>query len=441
VFKSIKLGSSRSPLHVVGVLADAAKAPKPDVRLDKLSGGHLSDAVADLAFRAEPGETAPAGSDHLLLGLGKPSELGTDTIRTVGARLLKALDRRGVTAIELHLGGGLNVVRRLKPDAAGRALAEGLGLANWRVDFFDGKATKKKPAHGTLTVRIGDARLAAGFEAGLRLSAATNYARRIAATPPNICNPGWMADEARRLAKQAGLRCTVIDFKDAKRRGMGGLEAVGQGSAAKPCIIILEHKPARIAAAARGQRIALVGKTVTYDTGGYSLKVNNGMKGMKYDKCGGMAVLGAMSAIAQQNLPAHVYGVLTCAENMVGDNSYRPDDIITMYNGVTVEVTNTDAEGRLVLGDALAYACRDLKATQVVDVATLTGGIVTALGRGPAGADQPGRRVLGRAGLAHAAVEGAPRVHALTACRPAQLQPLARRPPGAGRRVPLLLRS
>src|SRR6185295_19026257 len=108
-------------------------------------------------------------------------------------------------------------------------------------------------------------------------------------------------------------------------------------------------------------------------------------KGMKYDKCGGMATLGAMHAVASMKLPVHVYGLLTCAENMVSNNSYRPDDIITMYNGVSVEVTNTDAEGRLVLGDALVYADKDLKATAIVDLATLTGGIVTALGHFCAG--------------------------------------------------------
>src|SRR4029453_13215311 len=157
----------------------------------------------------------------------------------------------------------------------------------------------------------------------------------------------------------------------------GGIVNVGKGSASKPCLVMLEHKPAK---AARRATLALVGKTITYDTGGYSLKINNGMKGMKYDKCGGCAVLGAMAAIAALQLPVHVVGLLPCAENMVSDDSYRPDDIITMYNGVTVEVTNTDAEGRLVLADALTYADKDVKATHIVELSTLTGGIVVALG-------------------------------------------------------------
>lgn len=384
MFKSIKLGSSRSPLTVVGVLTVESGLPRPERRLDKAAAGALSQAIKDLNFKAELGETAPAGSDHLLLGLGRADDLTTDSLRTAGARLLKALDRRGAAAIALDLRDVL-AARKVKPEAAGRALAEGMGLANWRVDFFDGKATKRKPAHGALTINPGDERLAAGLKLGLKMAESTNFARRIAATPPNICNPPWMAAEAKRLAKATGLRCTVIDYKAARKRGMGGLVAVGEGSAAKPCLIVLEHRPAKIAAAARGKTLALVGKTITYDTGGYSLKVNNGMKGMKYDKSGGMAVLGAMHAVAELNLPVRVLGILTCAENMVSDASYRPDDIITMYNGVTVEVTNTDAEGRLVLGDALTFACQDLKATHVVDLATLTGGIVTALGHFCAG--------------------------------------------------------
>jgi leucyl aminopeptidase len=129
----------------------------------------------------------------------------------------------------------------------------------------------------------------------------------------------------------------------------------------------------------------LVGKTITYDTGGYSLKVNNGMVGMKYDKSGGTNVLGTMLAIARMKLPMKVTALLPAAENMVNGDSYRPDDIITMHNGMTVEVTNTDAEGRLVLADALSYACEKLEPTAIIDMATLTGGVVVALGHFSAG--------------------------------------------------------
>ena len=212
-----------------------------------------------------------------------------------------------------------------------------------------------------------------------------NEARRIAATPPNICTPNWFASEAKKLARSMGMRFKLISFADAKRLGMGGIVAVGQGSAERSLLAILEYTPKRISSKARGKTLALVGKTLTYDTGGYSLKVNNGMKGMKYDKCGGAAVFGAMHAIASAKLPMRVVALFPAAENMVSSNAYRPDDIITMYNGTTVEVTNTDAEGRLVLADAISYGCEKYAPTTMIELSTLTGGVVTALGPWSAG--------------------------------------------------------
>jgi len=326
------------------------------------------------------GEVFVHSDGSLLLGLGKRADVKADTLRVIGARLIKRLDKLATRAAMIEIGASA-----IAPRFAGRCLGEGMGLANFRVDFFAGAATNTKPAHPPLTVGAASQEFRDGFDQGLTLADSANYARHIGATPPNICTPAWVASEARRMARQTGMRCTVIDFEQAKRRGMGGIVNVGIGSANKPCLVAIEHRPARTAPAAKGMKIALVGKTITYVTGGYSLKINNTMKGMKYDKCGGMAVLGAMHAIATMKLPVHVVGILTCAENMVSDRSYRPDDIITMYNGVSVEVTNTDAEGRLVLGDALAYACKDVKATTIVDLATLTGGIVTALGHFCAG--------------------------------------------------------
>ena len=188
-----------------------------------------------------------------------------------------------------------------------------------------------------------------------------------------------MAREAKKIAKQCGLKCKIISYTAAKELGLGGIVNVGKGSLEKPCLIILEHTPGR-GAKKPGEHLCLVGKTITYDTGGYSLKISNGMRGMKYDKNGGVGVLGAMEAIANLNVPTRVTAILPCAENMVSSNAYRPDDIIEMYNGVTVEVTNTDAEGRLVLADGLAWACKHIKPTAIVDMATLTGGVVVALG-------------------------------------------------------------
>ena len=159
---------------------------------------------------------------------------------------------------------------------------------------------------------------------------------------------------------------------------MGGLCAVGRGGSEPPRLVCLEWQPEK--ALAKEGPLLLVGKGITFDTGGYSLKVGGSMKEMKYDKCGAMAVLGTMEAVARLNLPKRVVGVVALAENMIDREAFRVDDILTFYNGVTAEVTNTDAEGRLVLADALSYSTKRYNPSAVIDLATLTGGVVVGLG-------------------------------------------------------------
>lgn len=404
MFKSIRVGSGaiKGALLVTGMFSDsivATSTRRNDGRGRSGEGkraGEGGGAGSNMpGFKGELGETFLHPNGDIALGLGVRDELKIDSLRTAGARLIKRLDRAAPVAANLAILDD-KAARQWGAEDGARALAEGMALANWRVDFFAGKATKIKPPHAALTLGSAEASFRGGLQSGLARGESVNYARQVAATPPNICNPQWMIAEARRLAKSTGLTLRVIDYAQARKLGMGGLVNVGLGSASKPCLIILEHQPKKISPKARGTRLALVGKTITYDTGGYSLKISNGMKGMKYDKCGGMAVLGAMRHIASSNLPVHVYGVLPCAENMVSDVAYRPDDIITMYNGISVEVTNTDAEGRLVLGDALTYADKDLQATHIVELSTLTGGIVTALGHFCAGVFCNHDKLLGR---------------------------------------------
>ena len=187
-----------------------------------------------------------------------------------------------------------------------------------------------------------------------------------------------MAEQAQKVARKAGLLCKVFKGNDLVRERFEGLINVGKASENKPCMIRLEYVPK---GGRGGKPVVLIGKTMTYDTGGLSLKISNGMVGMKRDKDGGCAVLGAMHAIATVIKPKkRVVAYLAAAENSVSDEAYRPDDVLTYRNGVTVEVTNTDAEGRLVLADALVYACEKDRPACVVDMATLTGGVVVALG-------------------------------------------------------------
>jgi len=382
MYEKLSVGSARRAVSVRLITSDDCQPKKGRAGASAVAGQ-----TPPPGFKGELGEVSSASDRSILLGMGHSEELKPAAVRVAGARLIRALERQEIGAARIsgfeelpHPPHGPD-----RPAAAAQCLGEGMSIGQWRFGAFPGAATNRTPSRKHLLLGASSEASREGLARGLLLGGAVNEARRVAAMPPNVCTPGWFAGESRRLARRHGLRCRVVGAAEARRLGMGGLVSVGQGSGAPPCLVILEHRPSRIAAAARGRRLALVGKTITYDTGGYSLKAGNGMRGMKYDKCGGTAVLGAMIAIAEAKLPIEVVAVLPAAENMVSGESYRPDDIITMHNGVTVEVTNTDAEGRLVLADAISYACRTLRPSAIVDVATLTGGVVVALGAFSAG--------------------------------------------------------
>lgn len=369
---SIQIRSASSKTHILGVWQDTKRVPPALSRFKT----ECTDAITGHNFTGKRGETNRAGS-VLLVGLGKKSELKNADLRDIGGSVVRALGKAGLCSVELQLH--LTIPQGVATECEiGQLVAEGMTIANWRVDQFDGSATKRTKKQGALQITSASKEVVRGLKRGVILGEAVNDARRVAATPPNICNPPWMAKEAKKIAKKCGLKCKIISYTQAKELGLNGIVNVGMGSAEKPCMIILEH--AGSGGGKSGEHLCLVGKTITYDTGGYSLKISNGMKGMKYDKNGGMGVLGAMEAIANLRVPTRVTAILPCAENMVSSNAYRPDDIIKMFNGVTVEVTNTDAEGRLVLADGLAWACKKIKPTKIVDMATLTGGVVVALG-------------------------------------------------------------
>ncbi len=205
---------------------------------------------------------------------------------------------------------------------------------------------------------------------------AVNLARYIGHEPPNVINPVTLARRAAALARQHRLRCRVLDDRKLRAMKMGAILAVGGGSATKPRIIVLEH----VGRSPRSRPVVLVGKAVTLDSGGYSLKPADTIPDMKYDKCGGVAVLATLVAAAELRLPQRVVGVIGAVENMISDTAYRPGDIVTAGNGATIEVDNTDAEGRLVLADCLHYAERTYRPTAMIDLATLTGACTIALG-------------------------------------------------------------
>ena len=270
----------------------------------------------------------------------------------------------------------------LAPDEVAEGVAEGLLLGNYLfARYKKGKQDEEPPVQvqhfllqdGGLPldgVRAGTAR-------GSRAAASVCAARDMANEPANFWTAAQFAEYGRKLAQEKGLKCTVLDKAAMKRLGMGGILAVNQGSAQPPALVILEYR----AGAKNCPTLLLVGKGLTFDSGGVSLKPAAGMEDMKYDMCGGAAVLAAMEAVAEERPRGlNVVALVPATDNMAGSAALKPGDIITQYSGQTVEVVNTDAEGRLLLADALAYGIEKFKPAAVVDVATLTGAVIVGLG-------------------------------------------------------------
>lgn len=383
MYRSIKAASAKPQAAVLLLPAKTKASDLPECPDPELLAGLLKQADCSLA----PEWTRTLYHDDkpikrtLVVGLGEASKITANTLRVAAAKALRELNSAKITSASITAGG---LPIDLDDASVGHAIADGLSLANFHFDTYHGKskrpdkANRDKPRDLKISL---DKAQTVGFKNGLKIAEGVTTARTLAATPPNVANPKYLANYCKSLAKKTGLKCTVINASKAKELKMGGLLAVGAGGSTPPCMVILEHAPA---GKAKQKPLLLVGKGVTFDTGGYSLKGDGG-KGMKYDKCGAMNVIGAMQAISNLKIKRRVIGVVGLAENMIDREAYRVDDILTFCNGVTCEVTNTDAEGRLVLADCLAYGTKTYKPAAVLDFATLTGGVVVALGKKIAG--------------------------------------------------------
>lgn len=319
----------------------------------------------------------------IIVGLGDKASFTVQTLRDATAAATRKLAASKDEIATFAFAGPAGLAG-LEMQAAGMAMGEAIGLLSWTCDEFKGSVTPKGE-RTDLVVRSDDKAMTNAMKSGLVIADGANLARTLSQTPPNVATPAWMADQARKMARKAGLKVRVFEGDELEKENLVGLINVGKASENQPCMIRIEYMPKN--AKARAQKpLVLVGKTMTYDTGGLSLKINNSMVGMKRDKDGGCAVIGAMHAIATVIKPDFpVVALLASAENSISDEAYRPDDVIRYRNGVTVEVTNTDAEGRLVLADALIWACEIEKPRAIIDLATLTGGVITALGSTYAG--------------------------------------------------------
>jgi leucyl aminopeptidase len=343
--------------------------------IDALVG---AKAISGRAHEVVSQVVSGGGTPHRVLVVGLGDDVTAQSWREAGAAVAKYARRHKLENVAIVVPEG---------DAID-PLATGFLLGSFNYREYKGTASKNgddakaKGVRLTLVTTDTGARAAATLERARIVAEGQNLARTIASRPGNEINPPSLAKVAQEVARDSGLSCRVLDEKELKRLGMGGLLAVGGGSPNPPRLIVLEHKGSK---AGKGAPILVIGKSITFDTGGISIKPADKMGEMIYDKCGGMAVLGLMRALAESNFPLRVVGLLTSAENHVSGTAYRPGDIITLYNGVTVEVTNTDAEGRLVLADAIAWGIETYKPAAVVDLATLTGGCVVALGHTMAG--------------------------------------------------------
>jgi leucyl aminopeptidase len=310
----------------------------------------------------------------VVIGLGKENEIDHETVRQSTATAFEALKALNVTEAALHFDG----ITIAKKDSLvfARAVAEGLTMTSY---VFDELKSAKKDAKSELMVHVvtkAAVSLKAAFSEGLTLGSCVNFSRRLGDMPGNLMTPTILADSAVTAAKGvANLKVTVWDKARIKKEKMGGLLGVSMGSDQEPRFIIMEYK----GAAAAKKPLCYVGKGLTFDCGGISIKPSAGMEEMKYDMCGGANVIGALLAIAKLKLKVNAVGLVASTENLVNGSATKPGDVHTARNGKTFEVNNTDAEGRLILADALSYAT-ELEPQMIVDAATLTGAMVVALG-------------------------------------------------------------
>ena len=350
-------------IAVVGFEGAAAPA---DQAKELYDSGEFSGKAAEISIVHRP--AGWKAKRLVVAGGGKREEFDSVKMRKVAGIVLRALKSKGAQNVTFVLPDGFN------SDDFAAAAVEGAVLGNFEGDRHK-TDPKKNEKHVDSFAVVGASQ--AALDRGRILAEAQNFTRNLVNEPGNLLTPLALADHARELAKTYGLECDILDRDRMQQLGMGALLGVAMGSAEPPALIVLHYKPAN--APSTKDHLGLVGKGVTFDTGGISIKPAEDMDKMRYDMAGGAAVLGAMRAITQLKPSIPVTALIPAVENMPGSRAQRPGDIVTSLSGKTVEVLNTDAEGRLILIDALTYAQR-LGCTHLVDAATLTGAIVVALG-------------------------------------------------------------
>jgi leucyl aminopeptidase len=361
------------------------KADSEDLKeLNKITGGLLDSLLRSEEFSSEelsthniylPENSGVKAKRLLIISGGDKEEFKPANIALATGTAARFLRKAKVKSFAFN--------PRFEADALeiSQFAAQGVVTSQFELDKYQTRNKDKKPAeiaNFLLYVKAGKAsELREGLRRGQIIGESMNIARDLANEPPNILTPTEMAQRASKIAKEVGLKCEILDEAKMEKLGMGSLLSVSRGSAQPAKLIVLKYTPAK--SSGKKETIALVGKGITFDTGGISLKPSEGMEAMKYDMSGGATVIATMRAIALIKPKVPVIGVVAAVENMPGGKASRPSDVVKAFNGKTVEILNTDAEGRLILADAVAYAEKQGAGT-IIDMATLTGAVIVALG-------------------------------------------------------------
>ncbi|HYV97673.1 MAG TPA: leucyl aminopeptidase [Gemmatimonadaceae bacterium] len=366
--------SFRGPLLAIALPGDSKSVPRSLRALDRVYGGQIAAALRTRAFRGGKDETYTltqgtrrAASRLLLVGLGAAQSVAA--VRRAAALAARTAHRQGVGELGFFVGA-------LSAEEA-EAAAVGLSLGAWEyteTKTAPPQADRRAPLTKATVLSSGSpGDLRQGVAAGNDLAAGYAVTRHLAMLPPNICTPDYLAQTGRDIAKRHGMKVTVLGRTELTKLKMGAFLAVAQGTSQDPKLVALEYN------GGKGAPVVLIGKGLCFDTGGISIKPAERMEMMKFDMCGAAGVLGAMEAIGRLGLAINVVGIIGATTNMPSGEAYKPGDVLTAMSGKTIEVVNTDAEGRLVLADLLSYA-RRFKPSAVINAATLTGACVVALG-------------------------------------------------------------
>ncbi|MDR3393344.1 MAG: leucyl aminopeptidase [Sulfuriferula sp.] len=386
--KNTQPEKQRAACIVVGVF-ESRQLSASGQELDSASQGYLSKILAGGDMNGRAGSTLllhhvpQLGNERVLLvGLGKAEAFDSKAFLTAINAALSSLNATGASSAALYLLDEIVESR----DIAWKV--EQTVLAAYSQNFQPGKLKSKKDEAKTAGVKKLILHVASAYTKtaekalaqGKAIAAGVELAKDLGNLPGNICTPTYLAQQAQSLAKEFPLKCEILERKDMEKLGMGSLLAVAQGSSQPPKLIVLRHNGGKKGA----KPIVLVGKGITFDSGGISLKPGAEMDEMKYDMCGAASVLGTLRAAAELKLPLNIIGIIPSSENLPDGMAVKPGDIVTSMSGQTIEILNTDAEGRLVLCDALTYAER-FDPEVVIDIATLTGACVIALGHHASG--------------------------------------------------------